>query len=693
MKIAFVAILVLLLMMVACSSDSDDPTVAADIDTDGDGWTDEQEKTMGTNPYNRDSDQDGINDPEDPNPLVEDEITPEPTSSPETSPVSDPTAEPTPLPTPTQESTPTPVPTTEPTQVPTPSPQPTATPTPTPSPTVVSTPTPTPTPVECKGEGDAIPVIADPPECCAGLDMIGPKEGIIGISGYCTNNCGDGICDTNLEDYLNCPADCDPPDPCTDIQCGSGYYCLDGTCVESPTLMTIPLQTVELFSYCGDDVCSSAETDSESCCEDCGCESGYYCSDNECIEGIPPIIFNPLPITVYIPFTDITIQTGVTGDPAIWGNKVVFSDHVDTQPRIYIYDITTQELAMLPHYEHSYTPDIWGGRIVFEDSSSGAGEGTKIYYYSLSEGIKGMISPRDGYQRSPKVHNNAIVWSEEDYIRMYWIPGQYERTIYHGDHIIGDYEIWGANVVYVLEDCSSYPPCYYDLYVFDIATEDTINLVSSNEYIGDVCVSNTKIAYSHGPDMDNTQIYVYDLNTKLTTKITSASGSKEQLAIYGDKIVWTDGRNMDNGALRMNYDIYMYDLSTSQETSIATESSWPGTEGHPDIFGDYMVYKNANGGITLHKLSQSNSRPEDITGQTGEVIYELSAKGYDLGDSRQSWHSMNQTFSPDIKAEPSSNIKWRGLFRLLDDTYLKMGSFPGVQADEVKSFTDNTEIY
>ena len=41
-------------------------------DSDGDGWTDDQEKLMQTDPYKIDTDGDGINDSEDPNPLVAD---------------------------------------------------------------------------------------------------------------------------------------------------------------------------------------------------------------------------------------------------------------------------------------------------------------------------------------------------------------------------------------------------------------------------------------------------------------------------------------------------------------------------------------------------------------------------------------------------------------------------------------------
>lgn len=40
------------------------------LDSDGDGWSDEKEREMGTNPHSVDSDNDGINDPQDPNPTV-----------------------------------------------------------------------------------------------------------------------------------------------------------------------------------------------------------------------------------------------------------------------------------------------------------------------------------------------------------------------------------------------------------------------------------------------------------------------------------------------------------------------------------------------------------------------------------------------------------------------------------------------
>ncbi len=59
-----ILVVLILLLIPACSSDSDSP-----IDSDGDGWTDDRERTAGTNLRNVDTDGDGYWDPSDSNPL------------------------------------------------------------------------------------------------------------------------------------------------------------------------------------------------------------------------------------------------------------------------------------------------------------------------------------------------------------------------------------------------------------------------------------------------------------------------------------------------------------------------------------------------------------------------------------------------------------------------------------------------
>ena len=88
---------------------------------------------------------------------------------------------------------------------------------------------------ECKGEGESIPVIASPPSCCAGLTLISPKqEMILGISGICTANCGDGVCNESSESSYNCPVDCEEEPASVNDSTGltglanpAAVYCVD----------------------------------------------------------------------------------------------------------------------------------------------------------------------------------------------------------------------------------------------------------------------------------------------------------------------------------------------------------------------------------------------------------------------------------------------------------------------------------
>jgi len=89
-------------------------------------------------------------------------------------------------------------------------PGPLAQPTEEPESTVSPVDTQIPTPMECKGEGESVPLIPDPPECCDGLSLILPKSAdTVGITGICTAKCGNAICDSETETSYNCAVDCE----------------------------------------------------------------------------------------------------------------------------------------------------------------------------------------------------------------------------------------------------------------------------------------------------------------------------------------------------------------------------------------------------------------------------------------------------------------------------------------------------
>ncbi|MDY0129278.1 MAG: PKD domain-containing protein [Methanosarcina vacuolata] len=95
----------------------------------------------------------------------------------------------------------------------------------------------------------------------------------------------------------------------------------------------------------------------------------------------------------------------------------------------------------------------------------------------------------------------------------------------------------------------------------------------------------------------NWDIYMYDLSTSTETQITTNESNQTDPAIDGNRIIWADDRNGSMG------DIYMYDLSTKKETRI-TKNGWA---LNPDIYGNKVVYQRSNGyqdsGIFLYNLS------------------------------------------------------------------------------------------
>ncbi|UCF35165.1 MAG: hypothetical protein JSV78_07640 [Phycisphaerales bacterium] len=123
----------------------------------------------------------------------------------------------------------------------------------------------------CVDEGGTIPVIPDPPVCCYGLTLIPPMSpDQWGIYGYCTANCGDGVCDPDIETGYNCPADC----PCVDE--GGTIPVIPDPPVCCYGLTLIPPMSPHqwgIYGYCtancGDGVCDPDIETSYNCPQDC----------------------------------------------------------------------------------------------------------------------------------------------------------------------------------------------------------------------------------------------------------------------------------------------------------------------------------------------------------------------------------------------------------------------------------------
>jgi beta propeller repeat protein len=128
----------------------------------------------------------------------------------------------------------------------------------------------------------------------------------------------------------------------------------------------------------------------------------------------------------------------------------------------------------------------------------------------------------------------------------------------------------------------------WDIYIFDLSAKTEIHTTNKTDQINPAIYKNLVVwedERNGGHD-----IYMEDLSTKTQTRITK-SGKALRPKIYDNRIVWMDGRN--GGSLEGNnhpvgnWDIYMYDLSTSKEYQITTNNSM---QMDPDIYKDKIVW-------------------------------------------------------------------------------------------------------
>lgn len=121
--------------------------------------------------------------------------------------------------------------------------------------------------------------------------------------------------------------------------------------------------------------------------------------------------------------------------------------------------------------------------------------------------------------------------------------------------------------------------------------------------------------------LGNYNIYVYDLSTSKETQITINGSSYDYTmgpAIYGDRIVWQEYRSTSNPNVLDRSDIHMYNFSTSKATQITNS----GKAGDPAIYGDRIVWEdNRNGNADIYMYDLSTFKETQITTNESSQVY------------------------------------------------------------------------
>lgn len=149
----------------------------------------------------------------------------------------------------------------------------------------------------CIGEGQSIPVVETQHFCCEGLRQIKPKiEGILGSAGICTANCGNEICNSEVESEYNCPEDCKIEKICKDSDGGKNVEvrgevseCGAETCTSFEDICLS--YNILKEGFCSENRISTAEHKCQYGCEKGACmlkEDVSKCTPSQCDDGTVP---------------------------------------------------------------------------------------------------------------------------------------------------------------------------------------------------------------------------------------------------------------------------------------------------------------------------------------------------------------------------------------------------------------------
>ncbi|MHC4974267.1 MAG: FIMAH domain-containing protein [Planctomycetota bacterium] len=145
--------------------------------------------------------------------------------------------------------------------------------------------------------------------------------------------------------------------------------------------------------------------------------------------------------------------------------------------------------------------------------------------------------------------------------------------------------------------------------LFDFATNTTRTIASGAYHIGPR-ISGDRVVWADYRALQY-DVYVYDLTTDVETRITDEAADQVWPDICGDRVVWHDARNG-------RPDIYLCDLSTGVETRITDDPNY--NQWYPRISGDRIVWQDARNGWSLYMHDLATGTETLISDASGSVL-------------------------------------------------------------------------
>ncbi|WP_165394850.1 PKD domain-containing protein [Methanofollis fontis] len=270
--------------------------------------------------------------------------------------------------------------------------------------------------------------------------------------------------------------------------------------------------------------------------------------------------------------------------PDIDGELIVWMDYRNGNYDIYLYNLTSgEERPICTDPADQWDPVISENWIVWDDERNGNHD---IYLYDLSTGQEMEICTERHAQRHPAVNEGQIVWQD----------------LRHGSYTIYTYDFTLKEDVKVSDHYGTVHPDINDewlvyesggdIYAWYIPTGRYVRLSIPDEQ-NHPKIWGDRVVWTDYREVTQSDIYMYDLTTENETPICTNNSSQAMPAIDGDLITWEDRRNGDK-------EIYLFNISSGAETRITDDPAW---QSDPSISGGRIVWedhRNGNPDIYLY---------------------------------------------------------------------------------------------
>ncbi len=229
-----------------------------------------------------------------------------------------------------------------------------------------------------------------------------------------------------------------------------------------------------------------------------------------------------------------------------------------------------------------------------------------------------QITTNPSNSLNPDIYGNTIVWQDDRNgnwdIYIYNLSTRQEIHTTNTANQVSP-AIYGNRVVWEDERNGG-----YDIYLQDLTTKKQTRITTSGKALYPK-IYDSRIVWMDGRNggsfdeynypVGNWNIYMYDISTSKEYQITTNNLTQAGPDIYKDKIVWRDERNMEENPYNpyLHVQIYMYNLSTSVESQVNYGDSACFVLSFPRIYGDKIVWMaestGTNYNVYVYNLSTS----------------------------------------------------------------------------------------